>query len=168
MLVAGACIAGSGRFLTAYGPAVGEILTGIAALIAAIGGLSQYRENSKLQRLKWLDTLYTRFYYEPTHKKIRHILDEEDETEEIRNTVADQGDDFTDYLNFFEFLAYLYRAKQLTIEEIRVLFDYYLDLLKRHASVMRYIYTKQNGYEQLCELLRALEEKNDQPAASKL
>ena len=157
MLIGSTCVAVitcSARFLQTYGSAVGEILTGIAAIVATFGGLRQYGKNSKLQRLKWMDRLYTRFYHEPTYKKIRQILDEKDETEQIRKMVADEADEFTDYLNFFEFIAYLKSTRELEIVEINAMFEYYLGLLKRHAPVLGYIRdTKQNGYEHLCKLL---------------
>ena len=37
--------------------------------------------------------------------------------------------DFTDYLNFFEFMAYLEDRGQLSKRDVAALFDYYLRLL---------------------------------------
>ncbi len=166
MPISSACLvyatsADVGRFLQAYGSACGEFLTGIAAVCAAIGGLWQYSKNRKLERIKWLDSLYRRFYDEPTHKRIRRILDKENQTKEIETLVQEQPEELTDYLNFFEFIAYLDTTGQLKKQEISAVFDYYLGILKRHASVRRYICDiRKNGYEQLCKLL-ALEAEID-------
>ncbi len=61
--------------------------------------------------------------------------------------------DFTDYLNFFEFIAFLKTSKQLKSSEIEALFGYYLDCLNRHDRVRQYISNPANGYEGLSKLL---------------
>lgn len=58
---------------------------------------------------------------------------------------------FTDYLNFFEYVAFLKKSKQLRNRDVEALFDYYLKCLKRHDRVRTYI--DNNGYEHLSHLL---------------
>ena len=65
---------------------------------------------------------------------------------------------FTDYLNFFEFIAFLKTSKQLTDSEIESLFGYYLDCLNRHDRLKQYIANAENGYEGLTNLLAARHE----------
>ena len=60
-------------------------------------------------------------------KGIREILDSELPTSaEIRRLVEEQEARFTDYLNFFEFMAYLNECDQLSQKDVRALFHYYL------------------------------------------
>lgn len=49
-------------------------------------------------------------------------------------------------------LAFLEKKKQLSCDEIRALFDYYLKCLNRHPRVITFI--KENGYEDLQKLLK--------------
>jgi hypothetical protein len=60
---------------------------------------------------------------------------------------------FTDYLNFFEFIAFLKASRQLKDPEIEALFGCYLNCLKRHDRVKQYISNPENGYEGLAKLL---------------
>ena len=58
-----------------------------------------------------------------------------------------------DYLNFFEFIAYLWKRKELTGQEVRAVFDYSLGTIAGDAAVLEYIRQNQWGYEGLRELL---------------
>jgi hypothetical protein len=128
------------------------VVGGIAACIAAL----TYCRNSKLEKAKWLATLYEKFYESSQLKSIRDILDSrEDVSLEIANLVREESSEFTDYLNFFEFVLYLKEARQLTDEEIQQMFKYYLDCLRRRPNIRDYI--KANGYELLDTYLDKME-----------
>jgi hypothetical protein len=70
----------------------------------------------------------------------------------IDNLVNEESAGFTDYLNFFEFVAVLRKSNQLTDEQIEDLFGYYLDCLESCQAVRTYVAKK--GYEQLDRLLQ--------------
>jgi len=76
----------------------------IAILFVAIG----YWRGKRLEAAKWAFQLYEKFYEEDTFKKIRSILDsDESEQSAIDELVRNESSKFTDYLNFFDFIAYL-------------------------------------------------------------
>jgi len=135
------------------------ILTVLANIFTIVGGLAvlfaffQYRSNSRLERARWLASLYEKFYEKENLKKVREILDTEAANpSEIDALIADEPPEFTDYLNFFEFVAILGKSQQLKPDEIEDLFRYYLDCLENSPKIREYIAAK--GYEHLDKLLR--------------
>jgi hypothetical protein len=125
----------------------------IVAAAAAVWGIYVYFSNSRLRRAEWLASLYEKFYERSDLKEVREMLDCEGGTSsDIDKLINDQPQEFTDYLNFFEFVAVLEKSRQLTKEEIEDLFCYYLDCLEKCGDVRNYIAAK--GYEQLDRLLR--------------
>lgn len=98
--------------------------------------------------------MYEKFYEREQLKNVRERLDCESNHEQVSELVLKGQADFTDYLNFFEFVAFLEYSKQLEREEIEDLFGYYLGCLKQHDRVRKYI--KENGYERLDKLLESL------------
>jgi hypothetical protein len=111
---------------------IAEIAYYVAGTVGALGtflaaGLAVYfyYRNSQLERAKWASGLYEKFYEKPDLKAIRDKLDvEESDPEAIRNLVKDQPSDFTDYLNFFEFIAFLKKSKQLSAIQVEDLFGF--------------------------------------------
>ena len=67
---------------------------------------------------------------------------------------SEEFEAFTDYLNFFELVAYLASERQIKSKDVLVLFDYYLDCLSKHDLVMDEVEKKQESFEQLKELLK--------------
>ena len=133
---------------------VGTIATFSAVLWAAY----VYTKNSRLERAKWLASLYEKFYEKEHLKDIREILDCDDEISlEITKLIREEPAGFTDYLNFFEFVAFLRYSKQLNFEEINQLFSYYLKCLYQRKDIHKYILQK--DYELLDKLLKEFAEK---------
>lgn len=137
-----------------------EIVYLMAATVSAVGtalaaGFAAfvYRRNSALERAKWASTLYEKFYEATTLKQMRDRLDCLNDVDSVNEIVIREEPAFTDYLNFFEFIAFLKKSKQLKDSEIEVLFGYYLDCLNRHDRVKQYISNPDNGYEGLANLL---------------
>ena len=134
-------------------------LGALAALVGAVGALfaiKNYGRNSRLERARWLESLYTKFYEEKELKEVRRHLDCETGTSpEIENMVDQESEGLTDYLNFFEFVALLWKSGQLQQDEIEDLFGYYLDCLDKSRKVRAYIALPAKGYEQLEKLLRS-------------
>ncbi len=133
---------------------VGTIATFFAVLWAAY----VYTKNSRLERAKWLASLYEKFYEKAHLKDIREKLDCDDEISlEITKLIREEPADFTDYLNFFEFVAFLEKSKQLKFEEIDHLFSYYLRCLYKRKDIRDYVEKK--DYEWLSRLLKIFAEK---------
>jgi hypothetical protein len=61
---------------------------------------------------------------------------------------------FVDYLNFFEYVSSLRKAGQLTQDEILMLFDYYLRLIRKHDSVWTFVC--EHSFENLAKLVEEL------------
>ncbi len=133
---------------------IGTFATVIAAGFAAF----VYWRNSRLERAKWLASLYEKFYEKENLKPVRDKLDCEDEISlDITKLIREESPEFTDYLNFFEFVAFLMKSKQLKYEEVEQLFGYYLNCLNSRKDVRGYIENK--GYELLNALLKEFAER---------
>lgn len=150
--------------------AIGQILTGmgtIALFVIAFFAYKSYAYQNRLERLKWLQQLYENFYNQERYKAVRQKIDFNDvadllsllrrsdtEPEALRFEERKQVDEFTDYLNFFEWIAFLESKGQLSFEDIDVMFNYYLKRLlqvDQDQQFRRYI--QHAGYEQLHGLL---------------
>ena len=137
-----------------------EIVSLIAGTFSAIGTVLAagfaafvYYRNSAFERAKWASNLYEKFYEEITLKQLRDKLDCVKDSDSVNEIVIREESAFTDYLNFFEFIAFLKSSKQLKDSEIEALFGYYLDCLNRHDRVRQYVSNPENGYEGLARLL---------------
>jgi hypothetical protein len=130
------------------------VITLVIVSISAFYAVNTYRKNASLEHAKWLFNLYEKFYEKEHLKDIRNALDCSETTKEVENLVEKQPFEFTDYLNFFEFVAFLKKSEQITFEEINDLFGYYLSCISRHKSVRKYL--KPNGYEMLDDLLEEM------------
>jgi hypothetical protein len=147
-----------GRFLQTWSP-VFYYLAAPGLLIAAF---VQYRSSKKLERAKWMVQLYEKFYEEPRFKRMRAILDcAGQDSAEVNQIVDEEELEFTDYLNFFEFVSYLTRRGELDDEDVEALFGYYMDCLNNQHRVKQYIHDASKGFEQLSKRL----EKRAHPAA---
>ena len=139
---------------------IAKIVSDLGAVIAAGFAASTYRRAVRTRRAEWLFSLFERFYERPTYQRIRSILDSwRHPTPEFKRLESDVQNDsespdvdaLINYLNFFEFIAVLWKRGQLKENEICELFDYYLRNLKSVAFVEKYIRTQ--GFERLAELL---------------
>jgi len=126
----------------------------ISGFVGGIIALVTFWRNANLKRAEWLYQLHAKFYESPAYKRIRHTLDYQPnpEFEDLRVAVTKGGHDelaeaFVDYLNFFEFVASLWKMRQLNQREIAMIFEYYLLNLKEHEFVMEFI--RRNGFENL-------------------
>jgi hypothetical protein len=126
-----------------------EMAYQIVAILAALAALYLYRRNSRLERSRWATTLFEKFYENGRYKEVRSLLDNPAESSQIADIVLKDDAKFTDYLNFFEYVAFLKESKQLREQEVEVLFGYFLDCLQRHERVLAYIRDPENGYEKL-------------------
>lgn len=139
---------------------IAAVIGSIATAAAIIWAVIVYRKSSALERAKWQAQLYEKFYEKPDLKPIRQVMDSDDKISlEITRLIRDEPPEFTDYLNFFEFVAFLKKSKQLKMDEINDLFGYYLDCLHRRDDIREYV--EKRGYELLRGLLaeRSLEQR---------
>ncbi len=139
-------------FVQAVRPVL-EVLAIVATPIMAFLALRMYGRSVRLERAKWVKELHEKFYERPELKTARDVLDGGDNAK-IAKMVHDESPEFTDYLNFFEFLGYLSETKQIGKDEITGMFDYYLKNLRGHESVLNYINNRPKGFEKLQALLQ--------------
>jgi hypothetical protein len=72
-----------------------------------------YYRKVGLERATWLSSLYSKFSEAPDLKRIRKVLDDNSaDAPEVEELVRSEDSDLTDYLNFFEFMAYLTDRRQ--------------------------------------------------------
>lgn len=112
-----------------------------------------YGDNARRERARWAENLYSRFYVEPHLKGVRDLLDCDSDDPKVEELVNNDGADWTDYLNFFEFVQYLRESKQLSDEDVQALFGYYLACLKKHHATMTYISDSGKGFDYLRRLV---------------
>jgi hypothetical protein len=126
-----------------------QVVSYIAGVFAAFWAVLVYRSNSRRERARWAESLYSRFYEKEELKRVRDLLDCTAGDPQVAQLVTVESSAWTDYLNFFEFVAYLQSSKQLSRKDVEALFSYYLGCLKRHPNVVGYIRNKEKGYEYL-------------------
>jgi hypothetical protein len=142
-----------------------EILGLLIGVFVAAWGVWTYRRAVVTRHAEWLHSLYSKFYEESHYKKTRRLLDygPADELQRVydglRQGDAELSEPIVDYLNFFEFIAGLWVMGELSTEEIRHLFDYYLRLIARHPPILEFVATQ--GFENLVRLLKSWN-RNDQ------
>jgi hypothetical protein len=129
--------------------AVFQLASYCVGMVAAIFAVLTYRTNSQREHAKWAVQLYEKFYEKLDYKRLRGELDCDANTSSVQELVRAEDQEFTDYLNFFEMVTGLAKTKQLLRDDILRLFEYYLQCLKRHETVMRYINDPAKGYETL-------------------
>lgn len=131
--------------------------------VPAWWALFTYRQRVKLERAKWIKELYEKFYERSDLKAVRDLVDsrEEDVTKraELDKLIGEERPEFTDYLNFFEFLGYLEESRQVRQTDIFGIFGYYLASLKQNEKVNGYVEDGENGFEMLRRLLSKVKMK---------
>jgi len=135
----------------------------LVAVVAALLALATYRKNAKTKRAEWLSALHGKFFESTSYKRVRSILDyEPPELATLRESVTngdynELAEQLVDYLNFFEFIASLWKLGQLDIEEVAMLFEYYLNNLATHKFITDFIATY--GFDNLKQLLASIESR---------
>ncbi|HEX3556111.1 MAG TPA: hypothetical protein VIA62_23070 [Thermoanaerobaculia bacterium] len=98
--------------------------------------------------------LYQRFWEQKTLRGMRIRIDVGHTGFVKEDTDLDLLGELDDYLNFFEFIAYLWKRRELKLKEVRAIFEYPLQMIARDQAVLGYI--SQYGYDELGGLLRRL------------
>jgi hypothetical protein len=130
------------------------LLTAVAAGLA----LYTFWRNLKVRRAEWLASLYERFYLNADFKKIRAILDYDTPERakllkclETEPENASALEPLVDYLNFFSFVASLWKLRQLKTGEVKMMFEYYIKNLARFPELMNFM--RREGFKRLEELI---------------
>jgi hypothetical protein len=79
---------------------------GVGAISAA-WAVAVYFSNARRERARWVENLYSRFYEKEELKTVRDLLDCATGNKEVSELVRSETAAWTDYLNFFELVAYL-------------------------------------------------------------
>jgi len=130
-----------------------KLAGGLWALILFTLKVKADRDKARADHAAWVTRLYEKFFERSELKKVREEID--CGTREAIAAIVQKCDpEFTDYLNFFEYVAYLNANGQLTDSEVEGLFGYYFNCLGQNPDIMGYIEnTATHGYEQLAKLL---------------
>jgi hypothetical protein len=135
-----------------------DALTILIGAIAAGFGLYNYIKNVQTKRAEFIYKLHTDFFVSATYKKVRSVLDSEDK-EERERYVTEEPEEFTDFLNFFELVAYLEKRGDLSMQDVLALLEYYLQLLCKHKAIREYIEKPSNGFGELDRVLAIMKKK---------
>ena len=125
----------------------------LAVVIAALG----YFKQSKIKKGEWLQSLFEKFYESKNYKEVRRWIDNHEIESKITlddTVISDEEEQFTDFLNFFEFIANLESEKQISLKDVTNLFDYYLRKIKSSSVCMELI--QKYGFEKLDNLLNKI------------
>lgn len=138
--------------------AIAGIIVGGAT---ACKGIQEYRRSIMFRRAKWLYSLYHDFYMEPYLKEVREEMDSEEGRNRIEKIIRKEEElsreeekflsNFTDYLNFFEFMLYLRKIGALKEDDVKAMFEYYLELFYKSKPIIEYL--SKMGFENLTEYL---------------
>lgn len=135
----------------------------LVGIVAPVIALITYRRNVRTKRAEWLSALHAKFFESTNYKSIRHIIDYEPaEFVTLRECIAQGGSDqlvesFVDYLNFFEFIASLWKLKQLSLDEVAMMFEHYLNNLASHQFIVDFVAA--HGFENLAALIAELKRR---------
>lgn len=129
---------------------------------SAAFGLYTYWRSTRTKAAEFLSALHRAFFVEQTYRPVREILDDDSETAAggIAHLVTDQPADFTDFLNFFELVAYMGKCGTLSEGDVEALLGYYLQILTDKPQLRGYVHNKKNNFEHLDKLLTRREARH--------
>src|SRR5258708_28779192 len=134
-----------------------KVMSGLGGLGFFIAAFS-YRNQVSIRQAEWLKSLFEKFFENTTYKEVRSWLDYGvlHERLNIGDAVVRQQNEekFTDFLNFFEFIGVLHSRGHLPLEQVRDVFDYYLDRISADENCREWIH--KYGFEKLKGLLAKL------------
>lgn len=105
--------------ISQIGANIANVIVAIGTLVAGFVALRTYAKTAKLERAKWLASLYEKFYEKGDLKSIREILDCDDDISlDITKLVRDEPPEFTDYLNFSSLSHFYNRRNNLNFVKL--------------------------------------------------
>jgi hypothetical protein len=137
---------------------------GLITILLTYFGYKINQRSSLLQKNQWHSQLFKEFYIQDTYKEMRYILDFKPNLEycqlisSLEPESADRiSEKLYDYLNFFEFIASMWKSKQIDYHEIMNLFRYYLVMLSKIDFIRNEI--KSKDFDFLESLLLEIEKR---------
>ena len=115
--------------------------------------------NAETARTELLRKLHREFFVEDHYKPMRAMLDEHASAEALTREIAEESSRFTDYLNFFELIGYLYKSRRwpgvsiLPFQDVEAVLGYYLRSLRDNNQIRAYICQESRSFEHLNRLL---------------
>ena len=139
----------------AWAKTLAPILLAAVPIVTLVFAVRTYRLNSRTKVAEFLLKLHQSFFVDATYSKMRQTLDDESPTgpATIAALVAQEPIDFTDFLNFFELVAYMSKRGDLRQPDVDALFGYYLRILTTNPDLHAYITIKSKSFEHLNALL---------------
>jgi hypothetical protein len=133
-----------------------KIFMAIVAVSSAVIGLYTFWRSTRTKAAEFLSDLHRAFFVETTYKEVREILDDESESAQAKMAVLVEKEhaDFTDFLNFFELVAYMGEVGTLSPKDVEALLGYYLDILNKKSLLHDYVRIEKNSFQHLDMLLR--------------
>lgn len=134
-----------------------DVISKAAAAIGIVIAALNYRRQVVVRRGEWLKSLFEKFYENNSFKEVRRWIDsgEIDKRVNLENISISKDDElFTDYLNFFEFIAKLEADGHLKLADVTDLFEYYLKRLNDSTVCAAWI--EKFGFEKLKCLLNKI------------
>jgi len=152
-----------------YWTAIGTLFSGIGNLIIAIGiisgvlwGIYTYKRNCRAESARWLYDSYKDFFFQRRFSKICDLIEyhyKEKVEGVLRKRVEGTGDinnedikllrDLDCFLNYFDFIIYLENEGHFNKEELRTLFNYWLELMKKSDYEILQNYIKKFGFKRI-------------------
>lgn len=125
------------------------------AIISAWYGIRTYQRNARTKAAEFLTQLHQAFFVDKTYKRVRQLLDidQPEDSNRLQRLIAEESSDFTDFLNFFELVAYFVECGTLLEEDAEALLEYYLDILDSTPILRAYIGRPDRGFQHLNRLL---------------
>jgi hypothetical protein len=162
-----------------------ELLTGLAttgllvvAISTAIVGIGTYRAQVKEKRGRWLTELTERFSSDPSFRRIRADLYNEEAcrtAEALRRKARFRARhspeetltagetsilvDLDNYLGFFELIHHLVTNREMTVREATALFSWYLDQVTSNDEVSNEIRHYFEPVNELASMIRKEQER---------
>ncbi len=151
------------QYLASHWTFFKDSATLLLAFFIGLFSLLTFKKNARTRKAEFILELHTAFFVDENKKyrDVRRKLDSEgiEADKERASLVAEEPEEFTDFLNFFELVSYLYKQKHLSLADVEALLGYYLLKLAHNREIRTYIQDKSKGFEQLNTLLFTLEKK---------
>ncbi len=142
---------------------IASVVTALSFIVASVIALISLRINNRLRRTDLLNNLFEKFFYDSKYAEIRKKIDysgkHKDLMKQLEDALADRNNEVleekcVDFFNFFEFIAVLWKLKQLKIIEIKYMFEYYVKMLDNNIHTRKYL--EDNGFENLLDLINEI------------
>ena len=142
---------------------IASVVTALSFIVASVIALISLRINNRLRRTDLLNALFEKFFYQSKYAEIRKHIDYSDKHDGLKKQLEEAlinhkneelEEKCVDFFNFFEFIAVLWKLKQLRIDEIKYMFEYYIKMLDNNPYSKGYL--KNNGFENLIDLIKEI------------